>query len=627
MVNKALRDAVAGAGLFYPPDPSSYDWCTIGGNLATNSGGLCCVKYGVTTDYVLGLEVVLADGRVLRTGRRTVKGVAGYDLTRLFVGSEGTLGVITEATLALRPAPQRPVTLAATFATTAQTGQVVERVVTSGLVPSLLEVMDNTCICAVDDLLKADLDRDAHALLVAQSDSRRRGRGRARSPRWPSSAGGRGGLRAHHRRPGRGRPAARRPAHGAAGAGAAGQHAASTTSPCRGRGSRRSSTAATPSPPSAALVIGVVGHAGDGNMHPTICSTPPTPTSASGPSPRSTTSSSSGSPSAARSPASTGSAPSRSTGWSARSGRCRCRCTGRSRTRWTRPACSTRARSSARAPSATWPRSAGSPEADRAGPVGVLVAERRAARPPRAGNPAHRCRVEHDDAILLVHLSGEDGQGWTALAVDRATRRWAVGQARTQLAAATRAVAAARPGAAGPDVTPWRREQDRLVVIGGDAAGMSAAAQARRLREAGDLEIVVLEQGPDVSYSACGIPYWVGGQVEDRDKLIARTPAQFADQDIEVRPVPAPRRSTSTPARSRPAAARRSATTTSSSPPAAGRCGRPSRAGRRRRARGPPAGRRRRHPRGHRGRGEAGRRPRGGLHRAGDGRRAARPAA
>src|SRR3712207_8536154 len=81
--NKQFRDAVSGAGLLYPPDPSSYDWCTIGGNLATNSGGLCCVKYGVTTDYVLGLEVVLADGRVLRTGRRTVKGVAGYDLARL----------------------------------------------------------------------------------------------------------------------------------------------------------------------------------------------------------------------------------------------------------------------------------------------------------------------------------------------------------------------------------------------------------------------------------------------------------------------------------------------------------------------------------------------------------------
>ena len=172
VVNKQLRDAVSAVGLFYPPDPASYDWCTLGGNLAMNSGGLCCVKYGVTTDYVLGLEVVLADGRVLRTGRRTVKGVAGYDLTRLFVGSEGTLGVITEATLALRPAPAAdPVTLVATFATSAQTGQVVESVVTSGVVPSMLEVMDRTCIRAVDDMLRADLDRNAQALLVARSDA------------------------------------------------------------------------------------------------------------------------------------------------------------------------------------------------------------------------------------------------------------------------------------------------------------------------------------------------------------------------------------------------------------------------------------------------------------------------
>src|SRR5687767_1961135 len=113
--NAVLSRAVAEQGLFYPPDPSSWEFCSIGGNLSTNSGGLCCVKYGVTTDYVLALEVVLADGRVMRTGRRTVKGVAGYDLTKLMVGSEGTLGIITEATLALRPEAARPRTMAALF--------------------------------------------------------------------------------------------------------------------------------------------------------------------------------------------------------------------------------------------------------------------------------------------------------------------------------------------------------------------------------------------------------------------------------------------------------------------------------------------------------------------------------
>jgi glycolate oxidase len=276
VVNKALRDAVAGAGLFYPPDPSSYDWCTIGGNLSQNSGGLCCVKYGVTTDYVLGLEVVLADGRVLRTGRRTVKGVAGYDLARLFVGSEGTLGVITEATLALRPAPQPPVTLVATFATTAQTGQVVERVVTGGLVPSLLEVMDNTCICAVDDLLHADLDRDAHALLVAQSDAG--GEAAAREIEALAELCREAGAELVHTTddPAEGDLllAARRMALPA----------------LEQLGSTLIDDVAVPRSRIAAfldgcdaisaarkLTIGVVGHAGDGNMHPTICFDPTDP--------------------------------------------------------------------------------------------------------------------------------------------------------------------------------------------------------------------------------------------------------------------------------------------------------------------------------------------------------------
>ncbi|WP_298182456.1 FAD-linked oxidase C-terminal domain-containing protein [Saccharomonospora sp.] len=172
VVNQALRDAVAKHGLFYPPDPSSYDWCTIGGNLATNAGGLCCVKYGVTSDFVLGLEVVLADGSLLRTGRRTVKGVAGYDLTKLFVGSEGTLGVITEATLALRPLPQAPATLVAAFPSAPAAGEAVSRIVREGLVPSLMEIMDAATINAVSGYLRTDLGvgSERGTLLLCQSD-------------------------------------------------------------------------------------------------------------------------------------------------------------------------------------------------------------------------------------------------------------------------------------------------------------------------------------------------------------------------------------------------------------------------------------------------------------------------
>jgi glycolate oxidase len=127
----------------------------------------------VTTDSVLGLEVVLADGEVLRTGRRTVKGVAGYDLTKLFIGSEGTLGVITKATLALRPLPQAPATLVAAFSSTATAGAAVSRIVREGLVPSLMEIMDRTSIEAVEQYLKTELGAGpgCAALLICQSDA------------------------------------------------------------------------------------------------------------------------------------------------------------------------------------------------------------------------------------------------------------------------------------------------------------------------------------------------------------------------------------------------------------------------------------------------------------------------
>ncbi|MBC7594041.1 MAG: FAD-binding protein [Kineosporiaceae bacterium] len=171
VLNAVLARAVAEHGLFYPPDPSSKEFCAIGGNLATNSGGLCCVKYGVTTDYVLGLEVVLASGEVLRTGRTTVKGVAGYDLARLFVGSEGTLGIITEATLRLRAAAERPKTLAATFADADDAARAVSAIVTSRVVPSLLEFMDRTTVQTVNDQFHLGFDSDIGAVILAQSDA------------------------------------------------------------------------------------------------------------------------------------------------------------------------------------------------------------------------------------------------------------------------------------------------------------------------------------------------------------------------------------------------------------------------------------------------------------------------
>jgi len=169
VLNQQLREDAARHGLWYAPDPASRTWCTLGGNVSTNAGGLCCVKYGVTRDAVLGLEVVLADGRVTRVGHRSVKGVAGYDLVGLFVGSEGTLGVVTEATLRLRPAPAPPTTVVATFPDLGSAGRAVQAV-TATLTPSLLELMDRTTVQAVEALRPMGLDTGAAALLLAQTD-------------------------------------------------------------------------------------------------------------------------------------------------------------------------------------------------------------------------------------------------------------------------------------------------------------------------------------------------------------------------------------------------------------------------------------------------------------------------
>ncbi|MEV6026200.1 FAD-linked oxidase C-terminal domain-containing protein [Streptomyces sp. NPDC052036] len=171
VINATLSRAVDEHGLFYPPDPSSWEMCTIGGNIGTASGGLCCVKYGVTAEYVLGLDVVLADGRLLSTGRRTAKGVAGYDLTRLFVGSEGSLGIVVRAVLALKPKPPQQLVLAAEFASAADACDAVCRIMTARHVPSLLELMDRTTLKAVNDLAHMGLPETTEALLLVAFDT------------------------------------------------------------------------------------------------------------------------------------------------------------------------------------------------------------------------------------------------------------------------------------------------------------------------------------------------------------------------------------------------------------------------------------------------------------------------
>ncbi len=170
VLNAALKAAVEPEGLWYPPDPSSYEISSIGGNVATNAGGLCCVKYGVTADYVLGLEAVLADGSVVRTGSKSRKDVAGYDLTHLLVGSEGTLALITEVTVRLRRRPPPARTLVAVFDTLEASGAAVGAIVRS-VDASLLEIMDRATLRAIERHARLELDTEAAAMLIAQSDA------------------------------------------------------------------------------------------------------------------------------------------------------------------------------------------------------------------------------------------------------------------------------------------------------------------------------------------------------------------------------------------------------------------------------------------------------------------------
>jgi glycolate oxidase len=170
VVTGVLQAEVEKAGLFYPPDPNSLDTCTIGGNVAENAGGPRALKYGVTRDWVLGLTVVVPTGEVLKVGRRSIKGVAGYDLTALLVGSEGTLGIVTEVTLQLAPRPRHVATALVTFPSVEAAARAVSRVLAAGLVPRCLELLDDVSIAAAARASPLPLPPGAGAALLVEAD-------------------------------------------------------------------------------------------------------------------------------------------------------------------------------------------------------------------------------------------------------------------------------------------------------------------------------------------------------------------------------------------------------------------------------------------------------------------------
>jgi glycolate oxidase len=266
VLNGVLAKEAAARGLYYAPDPASRDISTIGGNIATNAGGSCCLKYGVTGDHVAALKLVLADGTLLRTGGLTKKNVAGLDLTRLVVGSEGTLGVIVEATVRLLRAPRAPSTLVAFFDTLQDAAQAIVSMDSLAEL-SLLEVMDQVTVSAVDEMTRMDLDTSAAAMVLVQSDARDAPTTIAQCEELCRSHAARSVLCTDDLDEGRLLLGARRMALPA----------------LERKGTTLLDDVAVPKPAIPemlerirragerhGLVIGTFGHAGDGNLHPTI---------------------------------------------------------------------------------------------------------------------------------------------------------------------------------------------------------------------------------------------------------------------------------------------------------------------------------------------------------------------
>jgi len=170
VVNADVQKALAPYNFFYPPDPGSMNTATIGGNIAQNAGGPRCLKYGVTLDYILGLEVVLASGKIIRFGSRNVKDVTGYKLASLFCGSEGTLGIVTEAILKVRPVPEAVKTLMVMFDDLDNTARAVTDIIGSGILPAAMELMDQMTLTAIEDTANLGLDKNAQGSLLIEVD-------------------------------------------------------------------------------------------------------------------------------------------------------------------------------------------------------------------------------------------------------------------------------------------------------------------------------------------------------------------------------------------------------------------------------------------------------------------------
>ncbi len=271
VITADLQAAVEAQGFFYPPDPASLNQSSIAGNVSCNAGGPRCLKYGVTGDYVLGMTVVLVDGRVLRLGGKLVKNVTGYQLDQLLVGSEGTLGVITEVILRLIPLPRERGTAMVTFSSLDGAGEAVSAILAAGILPVAIEMMDGATINAVEDYLAMGLPREAEALLILEQDGNDAGAVMAEVARMAEVCAGHGSLSVTTASTVADRTAlwvARRAVSGALGRLGPNKLGEDIVVP-------RSQIAAMVRRVRAisaehGLPVVVFGHAGDGNLHPNI---------------------------------------------------------------------------------------------------------------------------------------------------------------------------------------------------------------------------------------------------------------------------------------------------------------------------------------------------------------------